>query len=411
MFLLSGDRMTMQALINKDTLHTICEAKQVTCSYIACMTKCREEKIEKWTDPSDLLRPTFNQAKKIAKCLHIPFAGLYMRPVDVPLHKLPKIKNYRSFPNGFVGDDSSLNIAIFDLIQTKRFFVETKEELGEMIRPFSFKLKAPDGDVLGWANEIRSLFDLDIDIQVRTPSTRKFYLYVRHQIEKQGIFINCFTDVDLEIARAIALYDDLIPIIGINEDDRPPAKTFSIIHELTHILKRQSSLCNAMYNSYTKNQEEVFCNAVAGEVLVPQSALKVILTKWRTDEVLGIKNIQEIADHFSVSKEVTIRRLLDIGRIESPAYEAYADEFRRIYEQEREEQREEQRLARKEGRNSGFSQPPERKAIDRTSSELCKALFKGYAEELFSKKDVSHFLGIGQQYVDKFLREVSLWPN
>lgn len=399
--------MVMKALVNKETLRAICEAKQVTFSYIARMTKCREEKIRKWTDPSDLLRPTFNQAKKIAKCLHVPFAGLYMRPADVPLDKLPKIKNYRSFPNGFDGGDSSLNIAIFDLIQTKKFFVEIKEELGEKIRPFSFAVKALDGDVLGWSNEIRSLFELDIDTQFRTSSMRKFYLYVRHQIEQQGIFINCFTDVNLEIARAVAIYDNTTPIIGINEDDRPPAKTFSIIHELTHILKRQSSLCNAMYNSFTKNQEEVFCNAIAGEVLVPQSALKEILTKWRTDEVLGIKNIQEIADRFSVSKEVTIRRLLDIGRIEPRAYEAYVDEFRRIYEQEREEQR----LARKEKRNSGFPQRPERKAIDRTSSELCKTLFKGYAEELFSKQDVSHYLGIGQQYVDKFLREVSLWPN
>jgi Zn-dependent peptidase ImmA (M78 family) len=41
---------------------------------------------------------------------------------------------------------------------------------------------------------------------------------------------------DLEIARAIALYDDKTPIIGINEEDRPPAKTFSIVHELTHLL-------------------------------------------------------------------------------------------------------------------------------------------------------------------------------
>ena len=397
--------MIMQALINKETFHAICEAKQVSYSYIAHKTKCKEEKIGKWANPSDLLRPTFSQAKKMAKCLHIPFAGLYMRPADVPLDKLPKIKNYRSFPNGFAMDDSSLNIAIFDLIQAKRFFLEVKSELGEEVPPFVVKINANNGDVIGWANEIRALFNLNMDVQFRTTSPRKLYLYVRQQIENQGVFVNCFTDVDIEIARAVAFYDDIMPIIGVNEDDRPPAKTFSLIHELTHILKRQSSLCNEMYNSFTKNQEEVFCNAVAGEVLVPQSALKVFLMKWKSDEILSVKNIQEIAKRFSISKEVTIRRLLDIGRIESPAYEAYAEEFQRIYEREREEQK----VARKEGRKSGFPQPPERKAIDRTSSELCKTIYKGYGEELFSKQDVSRYLGIGQQHVNKFLREVSSW--
>ncbi len=399
--------MAMQALINKETLHAICDAKQVTCSYIARETKCTELKISKWIDSSDLLRPTFIQAKKLAKCLHVPFAGLYMRTDDVPLEKLPKIKSYRSFPNGYVGDDSSLNIAILDLLQARRFLLEVKSELGETFPPFAAKINATDGDVLGWANEIRTVFNINLDVQFNTPSPRKFYLYVRQLIESQGIFVNCYSDVDLEIARAVALYDDIMPIIGVNEQDRPPAKTFSIIHELTHILKRQSSLCNEMYSSFTKNQEEVFCNAVAGEVLMPQSALKVFLTKWKSNEVLNFESIREIAERFSVSKEVSIRRLLDIGRIEQSAYTAYADEFRRTIEREREEQR----LARIEGRAQRIPRFPYRDAIDRTSSELCRTLFRGYAEELFSKQDVSRYLGIGQQHIDKFLREVSLWPN
>jgi Zn-dependent peptidase ImmA (M78 family) len=397
----------MLALINKETLHAICESKQVTCTYIARETRFIKDKIEKWTDPSDSLRPTFLQAKKIARCLHVPFAGLYMCPADVPLHKLPKIKNYRTIPKGSSADDSSLNIAVADLLQAKRFYVETKAELGEAIQSFSVRINARYGEILRWAQEIRNVFELDLDTQFHTTSPRKFYLYVRQRIERQGIFVHCFTDVDLEIARAVALYDDTTPIIGINEDDRPPAKTFSIIHELTHILKRQSSLCNEMYSSFTQNQEEVFCNAVAGEVLMPQGALKVFLKKWKSDETLSVEHIQEIADRFSVSKEATIRRLLEIGRIEQTTYTAYLDEFRRNIEREREEQR----LARKEGHAQGIPRIPYREAIDRTSSELCRMLFRGYAEELFSKQDVSRYLGIGQQYVDKFLREVSSWPN
>lgn len=400
--------MATQALINKETLHVICEAKKVTCAYIAKETKYAEDKISKWSDLSDTLRPTFIQAKNIAKCLHVPFAGLYMKPEDIPLKKLPWIKSYRTFPDGFIGDDSSLNIAIADLLQAKGFLIKTKEELDEPILTFSVNFNSTQRDVLKWAAEIRKVFGLSLETQFRLPSPRQFYLYVREKIEAQGIFIQCFSDVDLEIARAIALYDDKIPIIGINEEDRPPAKTFSIIHELTHLLKRQSSLCNEMFNVFSSNQEEVFCNAVAGEVLVPEDALKVILKKWKSDEIFSIDDITEIAGRFCVSKEVVIRRLLDIGRIKKPAYTAYMEEFRRIVEQERVEQR----LARQEGRPTKFaSQPPERTAIDRYSSVLCTILYKGYSEELFSKQDISRYLGIGQHHVNKFLQEVSLWHN
>ena len=67
----------------------------------------------------------------------------------------------------------------------------------------------------------------------------------------------------MEMARALAIYVKEMPIIGINDEDRPPAKSFSMIHELVHIFKRESSLCNDMRSA---RSEEVFCNAVAGEL-------------------------------------------------------------------------------------------------------------------------------------------------
>ena len=88
------------------------------------------------------------------------------------------------------------------------------------------------------------------------------------------MFVHCFTDVPIEMARAFAIYDSTMPIIGLNDDDRQPAKSFSMIHELVHIFKRESSLCNDMRSL---RKEEAFCNAVAGEVLVPRDALSAII--------------------------------------------------------------------------------------------------------------------------------------
>lgn len=143
---------------------------------------------------------------------------------------------------------------------------------------------------------------LSLDEQFMLSSSRKFYLYLRNKVENKGIFIHCFNGVSVEVARGFAIYDKKHPIIGLNADDRHPAKCFSIIHELVHIIKRESSLCNDNYSSFAALSEEIFCNAVAGELLVPNSALNALLLNGKYSTPYSIADIKLIADTFSVSK-------------------------------------------------------------------------------------------------------------
>jgi Zn-dependent peptidase ImmA (M78 family) len=394
----------LNALINKETLRVICEAKRIEPSYIAEKIGCKPaSKVDEWLKATSDILPTFNQAKKVAGCLHIPFAGLYMNPDDVPKHKLPKIVNRRTLPVGYSADESALNVAIADLLEARDLLITLKRELNEPVIPFTVSIDT-NTSANKVAAEIRKCFDISLDEQFKKASQRQFYLYVRQQVEAKGVFVHCFTDVDVEMARGLAMFYDLMPVIGLNGNDRPPAKTFSIVHELVHLLRRQSSSCNEFINAFSSNAEEIFCNNVAGELLVPKDALFVKLSRHlRAD--FTIPDIQKLANDFSVSKEVIIRRLLDSGVINEVKYSAYSDELHRIIELEREERR----IARAEGRPVNIPKYPSREAIDRTSTTLCSSLFRGYTEDVFSKQDVSRYLGISQKYADKFLEEVSRW--
>lgn len=232
-------------------------------------------------------------------------------------------------------------------------------------------------------------------------------MYIRRHIEAKGVFIQCFTDVDLEIARGIAICDEYMPIIGINSKDRPPTKSFSIVHELTHIIKNQSSLCNEMFSEFSNHDEETFCNAVAGEVLVPKEALQIKLKNLNTENQISIKEIERLANDFCVSREVIVRKLLDMNQINKISYDTYIDEFNRKIEKEKEESK----AARAEGRSKGIPKFPWRDAIDRTSSSLCSTLYMGYGEDLFTKQDICRYLGVSQKHADNFLQEVSKWSN
>lgn len=154
-------------------------------------------------------------------------------------------------------------------------------------------------------------------------------------MERAGVFVHCFTGIETEIVRGFAIYEDFLPIIGLNNEDRYPAKTFTIFHELVHLMKRSSAVCNDMISHDLAQHEEVFCNAVAGEILVPKLNLIKQLGSLTTDEI-DLNLISKLAAKFSVSKEVISRRLLDIGKISKSQYSALTDAIRISFENERE---------------------------------------------------------------------------
>ena len=391
------------ALINKETLAYICMHIGVTKHFLAQRTHFSEETIAKWLTADDAAVPTINQAKTLAKALRVPFAGLYMNKEHINFKHLPNLHSLRTMPDGIAIDDSALNLAIVDLIRARACCTH-REELGLTKIPFTLPATPDSASPVEYARAVRSFCGLELSAQYKSTSARQFYLYVRQKLESKGIFVHCFTGVEVEAVRGIAIFDETNPIIGINDDDRYPAKTFSIIHELVHILKRQSTLCNDMYTSFTTQGEEVFCNAVAGEVLVPAEAL-VAYFDAHTITSISLDGIKTIADRFSVSREVITRRMFDTGRFTKDAYDTFTNEIRRSFEQEREAAK----VARSEGRTQPVPRNVSREAVDKTSTSLCRVLLIGYGEGIFSKQDLSGLLGIKEKHIPKFIAEVAKW--
>lgn len=100
-----------------------------------------------------------------------------------------------------------------------------------------------------------------------------------------------------------------------------------------------------------------------------------------------------------------VRRLLELRKIDQSEYETYADLFRR----EIEEDREKRKIQRENGIKSSIPRNMSREAIDRTSPSVSKILYQGYVNDVYSKLDIARHLNVGQNHIDKFLREVSKW--
>ncbi|MDR1821327.1 MAG: ImmA/IrrE family metallo-endopeptidase [Oscillospiraceae bacterium] len=393
----------IDANINKETVSFICTQIGVTSSFLVKKTGFAEDKIGAWLDVSNDAYPTLNQAKTLAKALKVPFAGLYMHKDNIPIKKLPSLLNLRRVPDA-LSDGSALNLAVVELIRYHDFLSSAESDLDIVAPQLTLPSVSDTETSTTFAAHIRTFFGLELSNQFKLQSARQFYLYVRQQVESKGIFVHCFTGVDVEIARGISIFNETAPIIGINNNDRYPAKTFSIIHELVHILKKQSTLCNEMFTSFSSQDEEVFCNAVAGEVLVPAASLNVVLTAQNITSY-SLDTIETIAKKYSVSKEVIARRLYDTSRISKYEYDTYANEIRQNFENEKQAQK----LARQESRGHKIVKVPSREAVDKTSPAICKVLLIGYSDGYFSKQEVSGLLGIKEKHIPKFLTEVAKW--
>ena len=388
------------AKINKNTLRFIRDNKQVSFDYIERIAKFPKSKIILWEDDNSGKYPTIKQAKLLAQCYRVPFAGFYMNSEDINIKHLPRLINKRTMLGGF-DDDSAVNLALLDLINNRDFYIEAKQFLKEQIPVFNFHI--PDHlPPTEWANRIRKHFGINLIEQYRMTSRRKFFLYLREKIETGGIFIQGFQKVDPAVLRGVAIVDDLMPIIGINDEDRYPAKSFSIIHELVHIIKRTSSICNDMFDSSPLDYEEVFCNAVAGEVLVPEAALESVTNIYTT---FLIEDVDSLANKFSVSSEVIARRLYDIGKCNKAWYEQIRNELALRFSTERENMK----AAVKMGLSDGPKRNMSREAIDRTSTSMCDILLRGFSEGIFDKADIASHIGIGQKHINKFVSEVMGW--
>jgi Zn-dependent peptidase ImmA (M78 family) len=389
---------TQRALINKATLKLVCDNLKVSSEYINRVTKLGEARIDRWKDPQDPLLPTIRQAKAVAKCLRIPFAGLYLSPSLLPIDKLPNIINKRTLRSTTTAvDDSALNVAIHDLLRLRGIVLDARSELEEPATGFAFS-----GDLSSvhkLALQIREYLGISYEMQKAASSPRQFFLRVRSGVENKGVMVAAFDGVSLDVARGVALYFDELPVIGINNEDKSSPKTFSILHELVHIVKRQSVSCNEIGPLLTRDAEEIFCNAVAGEALVPGD----LLTQEREvrGSEIGGEALGPLAARYSVSREVIARRLLDLGKIQNSDYETLIGNIHDEYEAE-------QRKPRRA--NLGKYRPNvARAAFDKNGTSICRVLQRGVDREIYSHQDVGDFLGIKLKHIPRLFAEASRW--
>jgi Zn-dependent peptidase ImmA (M78 family) len=145
----------------------------------------------------------------------------------------------------------------------------------------------------------------------------------RKALEDKAILVFLVQKVRVKEMRGFSISNPPFPAIALNRKDSHAARSFSLHHEFTHILLNEPGLCEPlaiMHNGTQERRIEIFCNQVAGAVLVPPSDIQQNDTVLQHDVSIDWldEEIFQIAKKFHVSKEVAMRRLVTLG-MASPA--------------------------------------------------------------------------------------------
>lgn len=272
------------------------------------------EKLRKWENGEEL--PSITEAKELASKYKLPFACFYLS--SCPTKKPKQYTDRRTFLGAEYGVMSYELWKEIDRIKSDReTLLEYYNE--EEINAIKLPIISNESSIADIANIIRKFFDLPLSFRSKS-SYKNSFNYYRIKLESKGVVVAQISEVDLYEMKGISIYEDVFPIIGINNKDYERAKTFSLFHELAHLIRRSSSLC--LINDDERNdEEEKICDGIAAEILMEENEFKQIAveTYYRFGDWSEIA-LNKLADRFGVSTVSAFRRLFDLGMIDKNYY-------------------------------------------------------------------------------------------
>jgi len=182
------------------------------------------------------------------------------------------------------------------------------------------------------ALEIRAALGIALEDQFAWRSTREALEIWRRAVEDNGVFVfkRSFKQDDVS---GFCLMDEEFPVIYLNNSTSLTRQIFTLFHELAHVLLSVSSITKSSdrYIEALKGEQkaiEIYCNRLAAEVLVPSEDF----AQRPAGDPHEDEFIEALAKRYRVSREMILRRFLDMDEIDAAHYRKktalWAREFR-----------------------------------------------------------------------------------
>src|SRR2546428_6352015 len=118
-------------------------------------------------------------------------------------------------------------------------------------------------------DRLRNVLGITYEVQREWRNTRVAFNAWREAAEGVGVLVFQATDVPVAELRGYSISVDPLPVVVVNRKDSYSGRSFTLLHEMTHVLLRSGGLCDLA----GEQAIEIFCNHAAGAALVPSGSL------------------------------------------------------------------------------------------------------------------------------------------
>jgi Zn-dependent peptidase ImmA (M78 family) len=277
-------------------------------------------------------RLTPRQLEKLADVYKRPLAAFFLpKPPVEPA--LPK--DFRLLPEGERGElTSSTLFAARRAMRLQRVFKELVETTGAVPPrlPLRARLTDPPEEV---ASTARALIGIDVPEQASWKEPRIALRQWRRAVERAGALVFQFSISPNEV-RGFSLPGD-VPVIVLSSKDAYTGRVFTLFHELAHLILNEPGICIPEEGSNATRPRstdgvEAFCNAFAGNFLVPSDALiqeRVAASSKDRSAIAAL--LTRLSQKFAVSRYVILRRLLAARAISREDYRRTVAHWSRLF--------------------------------------------------------------------------------
>lgn len=355
----------------------------------------RFDKLAEWEAGN--VQPTLKQLEQFARAVHVPVGYLFLP--EPPQETLP-VEDFRTALNqAILRPSPNLLDMLYSCQERQAWYRDFARVTGQPQRAFIGSVNRDMAPATA-ASQIRDVLKFSIAERHACRTWEEALRLFVQKADEAGILVmvsgvvlsNNRRKLDPQEFRGFALSDPLAPLVFVNGSDSKSGQMFTLAHELAHLWLNSSGVSNAGAAPRAGlKQVEIWCNAVAAELLVPLTALTPEL---RGDEALE-KAVARLTRLFKVSTLVMLRRLLDAGWLDRDAFDAaWAQERARLQE-----------IAERSGSGGNFY----RTTVSRVSRRFTRALVTSTLEGQTLYRDAFRMLGVAKTKTFNNLgREVGL---
>lgn len=290
--------------------------------------------------------PTRPMLVKMAKHYRRPLLAFYM---SAPPRKGDRGEDFRTLPDDYSSAaDALLDVLIRD-VRARQGMVRAVLEDEDEAEPVSFvgSMKMSEGTSAVLASLQKTLGVNISEFRSKT-SAGDAFAFLRSAVESAGVFVllignlgSHHTTISLETFRGFALADQVAPFVVVNDQDARSAWSFTLLHELVHLLLGQTGVSGEL----AEKRVERFCNDVAGEFLLPREELGQLFVDDTTRIEIAQARISDFASDRNLSRSMVAYKLYRSGGINRETWVRLGTAFREQWLQARADRRDRAREA------------------------------------------------------------------